>query len=576
MAKPNTKTTVVDYLDKSQEQDSSYTTNNNNTNSGETTTLSKNATYTTNGNNTVTKPSGVDDALWDKMSSSPALSALQTTAQTKAETNLSNLESVASNKNIISNSVWNSVNSQFVVPSAVREADTYLKSQLKKIQSGKTSYTDQVRDMMSQIQNREKFSYDVDTDPLFQQALASAMSSGKQAMQDTIGQASALTGGYGSTYATSAANQSYNAFIEDAYNNLPQYYQMAMEAYQMEGDEMYRQLGMLNDADDKEYNRNITAYDATYQHRNQLYNDAYTLFRDNKSDAFALGNLQLSENAQLVNNAYNLYNATSDYANTLYDREYNNWLDSVNQAMQLGSMLNSDYWSKANFDEGVRQYEQSFAEEQRQFNEKHDLDKRMFTEDTRRYDQDYEQKEKWNLKDDEYRYAALAQDDKQHSAEMNYKYSALKQDQNQFDAKMKYDKEQSETESLKSPTSTQISGGKAAYKNGGIKGFEAFAEELGNDVNISELIAQVASDSDLGMYFTTFKKEKDSFWSIPGGIDNNDDATDGNGTPYKVNDLPKDLQELMSSAPVGTVFEYDADNHKWVKKSSGARGGGTR
>ena len=81
---------------------------------------------------------------------------------------------------------------------------------------------------MGQIQNRDKFSYDVDNDVLFQQYLASSMASGKTAMQDTMGQASALTGGYGSTYATSAANQQYNAYIQDAYNNLPEYYQMAM------------------------------------------------------------------------------------------------------------------------------------------------------------------------------------------------------------------------------------------------------------------------------------------------------------------------------------------------------------
>ena len=85
---------------------------------------------------------------------------------------------------------------------------------------------------MTQIQNREDFEYDVDKDPLFQQALASAMNSGKTAMQDTIGQASALTGGYGSTYATSVGNQAYNAYIEDAYNNLPEYYNMALQAYQ--------------------------------------------------------------------------------------------------------------------------------------------------------------------------------------------------------------------------------------------------------------------------------------------------------------------------------------------------------
>jgi hypothetical protein len=199
-----------------------------------------------------------------------------------------------------------------------------------------------VKDMMSQIQNRDKFSYDVDSDPLFQQALASSMNSGKQAMQDTIGQASALTGGYGSTYATSAGNQAYNAFIEDAYDNLPQYYQMAREAYQMEGEEMYKQFGMLSELDDKEYNRNIAAYDATYQHRNRLYDESYNQFRDNKSDLFAMANLQISEHGQRVSDAYNYYSAASDYADSMYEREYNSWLDSVNMAWKEIEIFNND------------------------------------------------------------------------------------------------------------------------------------------------------------------------------------------------------------------------------------------
>ena len=221
--------------------------------------------------------------------------------------------------------------------------------------------------MMDKIMNREKFSYDVDNDQLFQQALASAMNSGKQAMQDTIGQASALTGGYGSTYATTAGNQAYNAFIEDAYDNLPQYYQMALEAYQMEGDEMYRQFGMLSEMDDKEYNRNVTAYDATYQHRNQLYNEAYTQYRDNKNDAFNMANLQLNEHGQLVSDAYNLYSAASNEADKLYEREYTKWQDEVNQAMQYAQMLNSDAWANKNFDESVRQYEQNYAQAEDHF-----------------------------------------------------------------------------------------------------------------------------------------------------------------------------------------------------------------
>ena len=311
---------------------------------------------------------GVDSSVTDKAYNSDFKESDNVkNAMSESGTALGNVKDLTSKGQLVSDDTWDSLGKKFSTPNSVRQADSYLSSQLQKIQSGKTSYSDQVRDMMDTIMGREKFTYDVDKDPLFQQALASAMNSGKTAMQDTIGQASALTGGYGSTYATSAANQAYNTFIEDAYNNLPQYYQMAMEAYQMEGDDLYRQLDMLVGADEREYSRNVTAYDATYQHRNQMYNEAYQQFRDAKNDAYNIANLKLSEHGQLVNDAYNYFNASADYANTLYEREYNKWADEVNQAMMWAQMLNSDWWKNTEFGEGVRQYEQNFAEQQRQY-----------------------------------------------------------------------------------------------------------------------------------------------------------------------------------------------------------------
>jgi hypothetical protein len=329
--------------------------------------VGENLSYATTNN--YTKLNGEDDATYNKRMSSFNQSDESKSRDKAVDDAYANFNEVVSKDNIVSQGVKNTINSQFQMPSAVTEADSYLREQLQKIQSGKTSYSDQLREMMDKIMNREKFSYDVDTDPLFQQALASAMNSGKQAMQDTIGQASALTGGYGSTYATTAGNQAYNSFIEDAYDNLPQYYEMAMNAYQMEGDELYRQYGMLSTEDDKEYNRNIMAYDATYQQRNQMYNEAYGQFRDSKSDAFAMADLQLAEHGQKVSDAYNLYNASTNYAESLYAREYKTWADEVNQAMQIASMKNTDWWNQKNFDESVRQYEKNFAEQQRQHNE---------------------------------------------------------------------------------------------------------------------------------------------------------------------------------------------------------------
>ena len=339
----------------------SSTSNNNNSNSSKTDSVADVATdkvVDTKAEETKSDiPLGVSEDLWAKTDGNFEASDDVKEWDDKKSDALSNLGALTSKEDIISDSVMNSLNSSFTVPSEVVKADKWLAEQLEVIQSGKTSYSDQVRDMIDQIMNREKFSYDVDTDPLFQQALASAMNSGKQAMQDTIGQASALTGGYGSTYATSVGNQQYNAFIEDAYDNLPQYYQLALEAYQAEGDEMYRQYSMLSTEDEKEFNRNVTAYDATYQHRNRVYDEAYTQYRDNKSDAFAMANLQLNEHGQRVSDAYNYYGAVSDYSDTLYEREYNSWLDSVNMVWKKIETLTTDAWNDKNFDEGVRQHE---------------------------------------------------------------------------------------------------------------------------------------------------------------------------------------------------------------------------
>ncbi|MEE1351571.1 MAG: hypothetical protein UHM23_05925, partial [Clostridia bacterium] len=304
-----------------------------------------------NSSENATALGGVDKDTLGKVNSTFTNSSTQTQAQNKANNQLTKYDSIANKDSIVSNKTWNTINQSFKTPTAVTEADAYLKGALSKIQNGKTSYSDSVREMMDKITNRDKFSYDVDNDPLFQQALASAMNSGRNAMQDTIGQAAALTGGYGSSYATSAGNQAYNAFIEDAYDNLPQYYQMALDAYNAEGDELYRQLDMFNTVEEKEYSRMLNAYDATGAYRDRLYNEAYQQFRDTKSDAFASANLQISEHGQLSNDALNLYNAYANEADKMYEREFQKWDAEVRNAMQYAQMLNSDYWNQKDYEQ---------------------------------------------------------------------------------------------------------------------------------------------------------------------------------------------------------------------------------
>lgn len=303
---------------------------------------------------------------------------------------------LANKDRLVSDDVYDTMRNSFQTPSAVTSADAYLTAQLRQIQQGKTTYSGRINELMNSISNRDKFSYDIENDTLFQQALGSAMKSGQTAMQNTMGQAAALTGGYGSSYATSAANQAYNAYIEDAYANLPQYYQMALEAYQAEGDELYRQLNMYNAASDTEYARMLNAYDATSAYRNQAYNEAYTGFRDTKTDAYNAANLGMNEHSQLVNDAVSSYNTLSNYDTTKYNREYNEWMDSINIALKQQEYNRGVYESDRAFEEGVRQYNDS------------------------NYWKNY-----WNQVDEDYRRDSLALDE-------DYRRDSLAQDASQF------------------------------------------------------------------------------------------------------------------------------------------------
>lgn len=293
---------------------------------------------------------GVDQSLTDTMNSSYSQSDDVKNKYQEADNNYSNYKDLANTTDIIDQSTWDALNSKFAASDAYNQAMQYTNGLLEKLNSGKTSYTDQIKDLMSQIQNREDFEYDVDKDTLFQQALASAMGSGKSAMQDTIGQASALTGGYGSTYATSAGNQAYNAFIEDAYNNLPEYYNMALQAYQMEGQEMYQQLDMLNAADATEWGRTYDTWQSNFANAQQMYNQEYGAWQDSITNAYNSANLQLSEHNQLVTNAYNLYTTAKESADTLYEQEYKTWQDKVTQATQLAGLQQTDYWNQTELD----------------------------------------------------------------------------------------------------------------------------------------------------------------------------------------------------------------------------------
>ena len=326
----------------------------------------KNQLIENNGNNNLY---GVDKSLQDKAFNSTYQESDDVTQKKdQADSSLDRVNNLTSQDSIIDQETKDKMNQEFVLSDEWNQSNELTQGLFDKVVSGKTSYTDQIADLISQIQNREDFSYDVDTDPLFQQALASAMNSGRSAMQDTIGQASSLTGGYGSTYATSAGNQAYNAYIEDAYNNLPEYYQMALEAYQMEGEDMYNQLNMLNNADATEYGRMYNSWDASYRNTQDIWNREFNTWDAGVTQAFNSANVQLNEHGQLVNDAYTSYTANMDMYQTLRNNEYQSWADQVSQAQAAVSAYNSDAWNRASYNQTESWNQKNFDENQKQWN----------------------------------------------------------------------------------------------------------------------------------------------------------------------------------------------------------------
>ena len=186
-----------------------------------------------------------------------------------------------------------------------------------------SAWADQVNAILDQIMNREKFSYDLNGDALYQQYKDQYMMQGQQAMMDTMGQAAALTGGYGNSYAQTAGQQAYQGYLQKLNDVVPELYGMALDQYNQEGQNMLDQYAILAAQDEKDYGR----------------------YRDSVSDYYD----QLQQ-------MYNQYNDERSY-------DYGKWADERDFAYgQERDQVADDQW-QAEFDEDKRRYDQAWEQE---------------------------------------------------------------------------------------------------------------------------------------------------------------------------------------------------------------------
>lgn len=153
-------------------------------------------------------------------------------------------------------------------------------------------WQDQADAYLNQYQNRDPFSYDFNSDALYQQHKDNYIQQGELASMNTMGQAAAMTGGYGNSYAQSAGQQAYNMYLNQLNDVIPELYQMASDRYNQEGQNMLNMYDLYMDRENYEYGKYQDDLSNWYQEYSRLqdaydtqYNREYNEYRDNVSDA---------------------------------------------------------------------------------------------------------------------------------------------------------------------------------------------------------------------------------------------------------------------------------------------------
>lgn len=169
-------------------------------------------------------------------------------------------------------------------------------------------YQNQIDDLTRQILNREAFSYDPEKDPTYQQYKESYTRNGERAMQGTLGQVSARTGGLASSYAGSAAQQTYDNYMGALADKIPELKQLAYSMYQDEGNTQRANLEMLVALEQGDYAKYA---DLLAQYNTDRSFD-YGVHRDNIGDErynnewnYSVGRDQIADKRYEDETAYN-------------------------------------------------------------------------------------------------------------------------------------------------------------------------------------------------------------------------------------------------------------------------------
>ena len=170
----------------------------------------------------------------------------------------------------------------------------------------------------------------------------------------------ALTGGYGSSYAASAARQAYQQQIGALGNAIPTLYRLALDTYESGGNELVSQLDQLNNSEQdaqQQYNNKLADYYTQLQQKGEAYNSAYEQdygqYQDYLSQLGALHDYYAAQEQQQAARRQQAFSNVLSVLGTIGNAVQLVLSGTTGLGSMLSGLLNTGY----NIYSGNRQYE---------------------------------------------------------------------------------------------------------------------------------------------------------------------------------------------------------------------------
>ncbi len=250
-------------------------------------------------------------------------------------------------------------NKPYTQSDAVTQLGNNLNNMSKPVQQ-QSQFQQTLQQTMDQILNKGEFKYDVNADALYNQYKDQYMAGGLTAMQDTMGQASALTGGYGNSYAQTVGQQQYQGYLQQLNDKIPELYQLARDSYDRDLSNLYNRYGLLSDAEAKEYSRYRDEVSDYYADRdyltNRYYNEKdfdYNQWADNRDFSYQQHRDNIADEQWREAFDREVYESDRNYNRSVYesDRNYD---------YQVGRDQVSDTQWQQQFDRGVYESDRDY------------------------------------------------------------------------------------------------------------------------------------------------------------------------------------------------------------------------